>query len=233
MQEQQCLYYFPICPFCRKIRFILALNEVENCYYRIENFWEKREKFCKINPGGDVPVLAIQRDDFDGKKSMVLWGQNTILDYLRNKYPVHTLLSVHPDERAKIMKYNEFFDSKFYNDVTKPILEERVYTFYKKRRMSNIDIIKLARINLDEYLRFVERILQRRDYIAATFFSLADLSLAAQISSLDYLGEIDWAMYPILKDWYIPIKCKPAFRDILYDIIADFRPSPWYRELDF
>ena len=81
MQEQQCLYHFPICPFCRKIRFILALNEVNNCYYRIENFWEKREKFCRINPSGEVPVFAIQRDDFDGKKSMVLWGQNTIIDY--------------------------------------------------------------------------------------------------------------------------------------------------------
>ena len=233
MQEQQCLYHFPICPFCRKIRFILALNEVNNCYYRIENFWEKREKFCRINPSGEVPVFAIQRDDFDGKKSMVLWGQNTIIDYLRNKYPVNTLLSVKIDERAKIMKYNEFFDTKFYNDVTKPILEERVYTFYKKKRLSNVDVIKLARINLEEHLRFIETVLQKRDHIASTFFSLADLSLACQISSLDYLGEIDWEMHPILKDWYIPIKSKPAFREILYDIIADFRPSSWYRELDF
>ena len=175
MQEQQCLYHFPICPFCRKIRFILALNEVNNCYYRIENFWEKREKFCRINPSGEVPVFAIQRDDFDGKKSMVLWGQNTIIDYLRNKYPVNTLLSVKIDERAKIMKYNEFFDTKFYNDVTKPILEERVYTFYKKKRLSNVDVIKLARINLEEHLRFIETVLQKRDHIASTFFFIGRL----------------------------------------------------------
>ena len=233
MQEQQCLYHFPICPFCRKIRFILEFNEVRNCYYRIENFWEKREKFCNINPTGDVPFLAIQQESFDGKKNTLLWGQNTILDYLRKKYPTGTLLSGDINEQANIMKYNEFFDSKFYNDITKPILEERIYTFYKKKRVADLDVIKIARINLEEYLRFVENILQKKDYIATRYFTLADLSLACQISSLDYLGEIDWQQHLILKEWYVLIKSKPAFRDILYDVIADFRPSIWYRELDF
>ncbi len=233
MQDQQCLYHFPICPFCRKIRFMLALNDVKNCYYRIENFWERREKFCKINPTGEVPVLAIQKGNFDDKKSIVLWGQNTIMDYLRNKYPVHTLISVDINERAKIMKYNEFFDTRFYNDVTKPILEERVYVSYKKKRLPSNETVKLARMNLNEHLHFVEGILRKRDNIATPFFSLADLSLAAQISSLDYLGEVNWTEHPELKEWYILIKSKPAFREILYDIIPDFRPSVWYRELDF
>ena len=233
MQEQQCLYHFPICPFCRKVRFMFALNGVKNCYYRIENFWEKREKFCKINPASEVPVLAIQKDSFSNKKSIVLWGQNTIMDYLRNKYPTHTLISAEITERAKIMKYSEFFDTKFYTDVTKPILEERVFVFYKKKRLPNDETVQIARINLDEHLRFIEGILKKRDYIATPFFSLADLSLAAQISSLDYLGEINWSIHQSLKDWYTPIKSKPAFREILYDIIPDFRPSFWYRELDF
>jgi len=212
---------------------MLALNKVNNCCYRIENFWEKREKFCKINPTGEVPMLAVQQDDINGIKNIVLWGQNTIMDYIRNKYPVHTLLHVDINERAKIMKYSELFDVKFNNDVVKPILEERVYTFYKKKRSPDIDVINLARINLEEYLRFIEDILQKRDYIATTFFSLADVSLMAQISSLDYLGEINWSLHQQLKDWYVPIKSNPAFREILYDIIPDFRPSAWYRELDF
>jgi len=212
---------------------MLAINDVKNCYYRIENFWERREKFCKINPTAEVPVLAIQNTGLDDKKSMVLWGQNTIMDYLRNEYPVHTLVSVDVNERAKIMKYNEFFDTKFYADVTKPILEERVYVSYKKKRLPNHETVRLARMNLEEHLKFIDGILRKREHIATAFFSLADLSLASQISSLDYLGEINWSIHPELKEWYILIKSKPAFRDILYDIIPDFRPSIWYRELDF
>ena len=233
MLEQQCLYHFPIDPFCRKIRFMLALNDVQNCYLRIENFWEKRPTFCKINPTGTVPLLAVQKHTPENKKIFTIWGQNTIMDYLRNKYPVFTLLHGDIDERAKIMKYSEFFDSKFHNDVVKLILEERVYTFYKKKRVSNVDIIKLARLNLEQYLTFIETILKQRDYIATSEFSLADLSLATHISSLDYLGEIDWTAHTVIKEWYAIIKSKPAFREILYDIIADFRPSSWYRELDF
>ena len=233
MQEQQCLYHYPICPFCRKIRFILNSNDVKNCYLRIENFWEKREKFRNINPTGEVPFFAVQINDFDGKKNLLLWGQNSIVDYLRKKYPVETFLIGDIVEQANIMKYNEFFDNNFYNDVTKPILEERVYTFYKKKRVSNVEVIKLARINCEQYIRFVENILKRRDYIANSSFTLADLSLAVQISSLDYLGEIDWLNHQLLKDWYTPIKSKPAFRDLLYDLIPDFRPANWYRELDF
>lgn len=233
MQEQQCLYYFPICPFCRKIRFILSANNVENCYLRIENFWEKREKFISINLTGEVPFLAVQKVEDDEAKNLLIWGQNSIVDYLRKKYPLETFVFGDIDEQANIMKYSEFFDTKFYMEVTKPLLDERVYTFYRKKRLSNIDVIKLARINLEQYLRFIEDLLQKRDYIVGHRFSLADLSLATQISSLDYLGEIDWQQHKILKDWYAPIKSKPAFRDILYDTIPEFRPSNWYRELDF
>lgn len=234
MQEKQCLYHFPICPFCREIRFLLELNDVKNCYLRIENFWEKREKFLNLNPTGEVPLLAVQKVDEDGERSNTLiWGRRTIIEYLREKYPVHTLLNGNIEERANILKYSELFDVKFYEDVVKPILNERVYTFYKKNRPANTGIIKVARINCRGYLTFVENILGKRDYIAGASFSLADLSLACQLSSLDYLGEIDWQSFPLLKEWYMPIKSKPAFRDILYDVITDFRPSAWYRELDF
>ena len=233
MEEQQCLYHFPICPFCRKIRFILEANSVNNCYYRIENFWEKREKFTNINPTCEVPFLAVQQEDFSGKKNLLLWGVNTIVDYLRKKYPVETFLPHSINEQANVLKYVELFDTKFYNDVVFPIINERVYVFYKKKRDANLDAIKIARINLEEYLRFIEKILQKRDYIAVDFFSLADLTLACHISSLDYLSEIDWQQHNVLKEWYSPIKSKPAFRDLLYDVIADFRPPVWYRELDF
>ncbi len=233
MRIQQCLYHYPICPFCRKVRFLMSLNCVKNCYFRIENFWERREKFCNINPSGEVPFLAIQVIDGDNKKNLLIWGQNSIVSYLQKRYPVNALISGDIYEQMNIMKYSELFDTKFYNEVSRPILEERVYAVYRKSSTPNVDIIKIARSNCEQYIKYVENILQKRDYIACQTFSMADLSFASHISSLDYLGEINWQKCPILKEWYMTIKSKPAFRDILYDVIPYFQPSSWYRELDF
>jgi len=41
------------------------------CALRIENFWERREKFCNINPTGEVPFLAVQKFE-DGQKKHLL-----------------------------------------------------------------------------------------------------------------------------------------------------------------
>ena len=212
---------------------MLALNDVKNCSLKIEEFWKKREKFCSINPTCSVPFLAVQQQEFDEKKNLLIWGKNSIMEYLRQKYPVDTLIFGDFETQMNIRKYDEWFDTKFYNEVVKPIIEERVYVFYKRKRMANMDTIKMARLNCEQHLKFIERILRKRDYIATNEFSLADLSCAVQISSLDYLGEIDWSQHEVLKNWYIIIKSKPAFRDLLYDIIPDIRPSSWYRELDF
>lgn len=235
MLERCCLYHFPICPFCRKIRIILEITgAIKNCSLRIENFWEKREKFININPTGEVPLMVVQKiNEDETKENTIIWGQNTIIEYLRNKYPNDTLLFGNNEEYADITKYGEWFDTKFYNEAVKPLLEERVYTIYKNKRMPNIDIIRVARRNLEQYLNVIEKLLSNRDFIANNNFSFADLTLASHISSLDYLGEINWHMYPAFKEWYLVIKSKPIFRDLLYDILPNVRPAEHYRELDF
>ena len=91
MQERQCLYHFPICPFCREIRFLLELNDVKNCSLRIENFWEKREKFLNINPTGDVPFLAVQKiDENDERKSWPHKGRLFSLTLFKFSAPKNT-----------------------------------------------------------------------------------------------------------------------------------------------
>jgi glutathione S-transferase len=69
--------------------------------------------------------------------------------------------------------------------------------------------------------------------LAGDNFSLADIAAAAQISCVDYVGSIKWDDYPIVKDWYVRIKSRPSFRDILADRIPNIAPPPYYQELDF
>jgi glutathione S-transferase len=72
-----------------------------------------------------------------------------------------------------------------------------------------------------------------RNWLAGDNFSLADISAAAQISCVDYTGSIKWDNYPEVKDWYVRIKSRPSFRDILADRIPSIVPPSHYQELDF
>ena len=229
-------YHYPICPFCRRIRFIFADKKISYIPI-IENFWEKREKFCLINPTGEVPFLAVKREGIDEKnsKNFTIFGSNSILTYINDKYGDISYIYGNLDEQIEIKKMCEWFDIKFYNEAVRYILNERVYLFYKYKgqKQADLQLIKIARINLSNHIKFITKILSKKDFIASNDFSMADLTLACHISSLDYLGEIDWVENQILKDWYSLIKSKPAFREILYDILPGIKSANHYRELDF
>ena len=51
------LFQFPLCPFSRKVRLVLAEKSVGHELVR-ENPWEKRDEFIDLNPAGDTPVLV-------------------------------------------------------------------------------------------------------------------------------------------------------------------------------
>ncbi len=51
------LFQFPLCPFSRKVRLILAEKGVGHELVR-ENPWERRDEFIDLNPAGETPVMA-------------------------------------------------------------------------------------------------------------------------------------------------------------------------------
>ena len=62
---------------------------------------------------------------------------------------------------------------------------------------------------------------------------LADLTAAAHISCIDYLGDMPWEKFPEIKHWYSRIKSRPSFRSILTDKIIGIPPRGNYALLDF
>lgn len=234
MSEHYRLYHYPICPFSRQVRFLFAHKDISFIPV-IENFWEKREKFCLMNPTGEVPFLAIKRpdDSMEQVKNLLIFSSEAITSYIEDQYPSDSLIFGNIDHKTEIRKMIHWINVKFYSEVSKHIIGERIYSWFKYQKNPDLQLLKLARINLHKHLAFFENLLTKRDHIGGMEFSIADVALAAHISSLDYLGEINWQNYNILKDWYTIIKSKPAFRDLLYDMIPGFKPSTWYRELDF
>lgn len=81
-----------------------------------------------------------------------------------------------------------------------------------------------------EYLNFL---LNDYKWLMGENISMADISAAAHLSVVDYLGEVPWEHYPQARDWYAQVKSRPAFRPILGDKIFGYSPPKHYANLDF
>lgn len=226
------LYHFSLCPFSRKIRFIL--NSLNMAYKMREvRFWNRPRELVKLNQASETPVLV------DTEIDAVLIDSFVIAEYLdavnfRDDLLKFSFLFGNEIQKAEIRRLEMWFDKKFYNEVSKYILEEKVYNYLSEEKTPiNTARLKCGQNNLNSHLKYIEHLLSERKWLAGESFSLADIAAAVQLSSLDYLGEVPWKKCKTVKDWYITIKSKIAFQPILKDKIEGFVPFRNYAELDF
>lgn len=223
--DRRTLYHFPLCPFSRKVRLILFEKGIP--YGLVHEIpWERRPGFLKLNPLGDLPVLV----EPDGS---VLSHHTAITEYLNETVPLPNLMGETAKGRAEIRRITNWFDTSFYMDVFKPLVGERVYKALKSGSAPNSMMIRAGRENLKRYLGYIDWLAARRSYLGGRSLSVADLTVAAHLSVLDYLGEMAWENYPDAKLWYAKIKSRPSFSSLLNDKLAGIMPSSTYANLDF
>ena len=63
--------------------------------------------------------------------------------------------------------------------------------------------------------------------------AMADIAAAAQISCVDYVGDVPWEDFPEAKTWYARVKSRPSLRPILADHIPGIPPPKHYANPDF
>ena len=87
--------------------------------------------------------------------------------------------------------------------------------------------------NIKFHLDYIAYLAENRVWLAGNNLSIADFAAAAHLSSLDYIGDINWDKYPMVKDWYVRIKSRPSFRALLNDRVSGVVPPKYYADLDF
>ena len=222
------LYHQPLCPFSRKIRFLLAEKNISFELIK-ENFWERKKEFIAINTAGTVPVL------FDKHNHHIICGSSVIVEYIEEKHnESHNYIGDSLIKRSEARRIQLWFDEKFYNEVSKHILRERFFNrFLLNSADTNPENLRLARYNLNIHLNYIEFLLENRKYLAEDKISIADFAAAGHISVLDYFGDINWHNRDLLKEWYLVVKSQKGFSDILKDRIAGTNPIAQYSKLDF
>ncbi|HEU0223745.1 MAG TPA: glutathione S-transferase family protein [Paracoccaceae bacterium] len=220
----QRLYHQKLSPFCRKVRLVLAEKRIEVALVE-ERYWERRIDFLRLNPAGQVPVLEI-----DG---LTLCDSAAIVEYLEETRPDPPLLPKEPAARAEARRLAAYFDDKFHHEVTANLLYERVNKRLMRSGHPDSTRIKAGSQAIKYHLDYIGWLAENRRWLAGNQLTVADFAAAAQLSCLDYVGDVDWARVPSAKDWYARIKSRPSFRPLLADSLPGFIAPPHYADLDF
>lgn len=227
------LFHHPFCPHSRFVR--LALGEYGlDAALAEERVWERRETFLMLNPAGTTPVLAEE-----GHPAVP--GANIIAEYLDERHGAtlgeHRLLPAKTDARVEVRRLTSWFNDKFFDEVSGPLVNERLY----KRHMPaehgggspDTDVIRATRANIRYHLAYIGWLVRTRDWLAGEQLSYADLAAAAHLSTIDYLGDVPWNEDEAAKSWYVRVKSRPSFRVILADTLPGVPASHSYADLDF
>ncbi len=219
------LYHSPLMPTCRKVRLMLREKNVAH-ELKTELFWMRRVEFFGLNPAGEVPVLVTE-------KGQSICGPYAITEYLDDQFPDVQFFGNTPLERAEVRRLVEWFDAKFDREVTQLVLFEKLYKRLMGYGEPSSEAIRAGKRNIVYHLDYIAHLLGSRNWLAGEYLTLADITAAAHLSSLDYLGDVDWEQHPSVKEWYALIKCRPAFRDLLGDSMQGFKAPTHYADVDF
>jgi glutathione S-transferase len=169
------LYDAARCPFCARVRIVLAEKGVE--YESVEIDLSDRPAWLyEKNPLGKVPVL-----EEDG---WVLPESAVIDEYLEERFPDPPLLPADPGERALARLLVLHFD------------EAIGHAYYAFRR-SEAGADRL----LDDALTTLDVLLERRPYLSGGMFGLADVAyLPWLVRARDMLG-VSLDAHPSIAAW--------------------------------
>jgi len=220
------LYHFPLSPLSRKVRLVLAEKRLP-FELRLEKTWERREAYLQLNPAGTVPTL-------EEDNGLAIPDSAVICEYLDEGYEDTPQMLGHTlAERVEVRRLAAWFDGKFAREVTDNLLGEKHMRRLTGRGNPDPGAIRNGYAALRHHLDYIGYLAETRKCLAGATLTLADFAAAAQLSSLDFTGEVDWSISPAAKDWYARIKSRPSFRGLLSDRVPGITPPKHYDDLDF
>ena len=193
--------------------------------------WEPSPDIFELNPAGTLPVYLEDA-------STPVCGAEAIGEFLEEtKASQVSLIPGDAYERAEVRRLVGWFDTKFYAEVSEPVIAEKVIRRFLPREAGGGGMdttrVRNAMARLRDHLDYIGHLADHRTWLAGDQLSLADLAAAAHVSAVDYFGDIPWAEYPVAKSWYQRMKSRPSFRPLLADTVRGMAPGAQYADLDF
>jgi len=195
------LYDYPDCPFCQKVRVVLAEKdlEFEKVFVDLRKQEQKSPDFLRLNPYGKVPVL-IDEDE-------VMYESTIINEYLEDEYPIPRLMPEDSGGRARVRLLEDYCDNSFIPSTTTLLAQLR-----KTEAERDGQRVDQAREDLRRGLYFLSDRLGGQEYLVGKEFSLADAAFAPRIMVIGRLGvELEPALSNV-QAWIERIRARPSVR---------------------
>jgi len=222
------LYHWTLDPASRQARIAMAETKLKLKIELIDP-WALPENFTNICIEARPPALM----DHTQNSHKLIIGARAICEYASEITTRQPLMPKSPFARSEVRRLCDWFENRFQDEVISYILSERVEKSLLQNGRPDPDIIQHGRRALEFHLDYMNWILSQEEWLAGPEFSLADIAAGANISCLDYLGEIAWKNYPHLKPWYQLFKSRPSVRGILTDKLPSIRAPLYYADPDF
>ncbi len=194
------LYDYPDCPFCQKVRVVLAEKDLE--YERVHVDLRKNEQkapeFLKLNPYGKVPVLI---DD-----DIVVYDSTIINEYLNEEYPNPPLMPEDSAGRARVRLLEDFCDNSFVPPAGMVLAE-----IHKPEAERDAEKVRRYQGEVARVLARLEPLLDGKEYLVGEF-SLADVAFIPRVLILHQLGVEVESRLQNVQAWIARLRERPSVR---------------------
>src|SRR5262249_29429025 len=197
------LYDYPDCPFCQKVRVVLAEKdlEYEKLFVDLRKGDQKQPEFLRMNPYGKVPVLEDEGE--------IIYESTIINEYLEDEYPLPRLMPEDSGARAKVRMLEDYCDNLFIPPTTMLLAQLR-----KPEAERDMPRVEQAREELRRALYFLRDRLGTQEYLVGREFQLADASFPPRIMVLGRLGiEFEPALASV-QTWIDRLRTRPSVRGL-------------------
>lgn len=179
------LYDAARCPYCARVRIVLAEKGIEWETVEIDLTDRPRWLYEK-NPVGKVPVL-----EEDG---WILPESAVICEYLNERHPEPPLWPADPGERAagRLLVFR-------FDDFSRP--------YYALRRGE-----ESARDSFGDELEFLDSLLARMPFLSGGAFGLADIAFLPWVVRARDRLEVDLSGLPALSGWLDRLAERPSIQ---------------------
>jgi len=196
------LYDHPDCPFCQKVRVVLAEKEMEfeRVHVDLRVGEQRTPEFLKMNPYGKVPVLV---DD-----DLVVYDSTIINEYLEDEYPAPSLLPEDSAGRARVRMLEDYCDNSFL-----PVAGLVLAELAKPEAERDAERLQRYQAEIGRGLARLETHFDGKDFLVGEF-SLADIAFVPRVLILPQMGvEIDPRLRQVAA-WIDRLRARPTIQTL-------------------
>ena len=173
----------------------------------------RRPPYTDRNPGGQLPALELDNGQCIGE-TVAIW------EYLEEKHPAPALIGSNAEERAEARQWQRRVEL----NITEHLYNGFRYSEGAQLFKDRIRILPEAATGLKQVvqdrLKWLDGLLEGKDYIAGKRFTVADIILYA---ALDFGGGVGQKIDPSLKNvnaWFKRVEARPSAKASLHPASA-------------